>query len=193
MDLAQSGRDADGEVQKAPDLHRRAEQPIKRLAARILQHQHGSAALLVKGQRPHRPCAVQRVLQSIFMRQAIQGRRCWLLRGGKHGQHVGPAAIGIPAPRAAEDAIAVLPQDLKVATSVCAELRRCAQLPDSTIGLAALGPKRSLRPFVLSAGQTTLEQEVCCGRSLPHTMRCGDVRSWNARPDDPSPPSSSIA
>ena len=83
-----------------------------------------------------------------------------MLRDGKHGQHDVPAAIGILAPRTAEDAVAVLPQDLEVAISVCAELRRCAQLPHSAIGLAALGPRRPQRPFVRSAGQTTLEQEV---------------------------------
>ena len=161
MDLAQRSRDADGEAQEASHLHRRAEQPVERLAARILQHQHGPAAVADELQRSRRPRSVQRVLQSKFMRQAIEGRRCRMLRGGKHGQHDVPAAIGILAPRAAEDAIAVLPQDLEVALSVCAEPNRCVQLPNSTIGLAALGLRRPLRPFVRSASQTTREQEVC--------------------------------
>ena len=88
MDLAQGDRDADGEVQEASDLHRRAEQPAERPTALILQHQHGPAAVADELQRPRRPASVQRVLQSKFVRQAIQGRRCRMLRGGKHGQHV---------------------------------------------------------------------------------------------------------
>ena len=41
--------------------------------------------------------------------------------GGKHGQHVVPFAIGIEMPNPAEDALAILPQNLKVAISVSVE------------------------------------------------------------------------
>ena len=68
-------------------LHRRAEQPLERLAAGILEHQRGPAALADELQRPRRPCAVQFVPQSIFVGEAIEGRRRRLLRGGQHGQH----------------------------------------------------------------------------------------------------------
>ena len=62
MDLAQGDRDANGETQEASQLHGRAEQPVKRLAAGILQHQHGSAAVVARAPaaappmlRPTRP------------------------------------------------------------------------------------------------------------------------------------------
>ena len=42
--LAQRGDDADGEAQEAARLHRRADEPIERLAARILEQQRGSTA-----------------------------------------------------------------------------------------------------------------------------------------------------
>ena len=89
MDLAQGDRDADGEAQEASHLHGRAEQPLERLAAGILEHQHGPAAFADELQRPHRPGPVQLVLQSVFVGEAIEGGGCRMLRGGQHGQHGG--------------------------------------------------------------------------------------------------------
>ena len=187
VDLAQGDRDADGEVQEASHLHRRAEQPLERLAALILQHQHGPAAVADELQRPRRPGSVQLVLQSIFVGQAIEGGRCRMLRGGQHGQHGVPAAIGIQAPPTAEDAVAVLPQDLEVVVSLCAEPRRCAQLPHSTIGLAARGlegrcapsPARLIRPRL---SKKSAEEEVChipCGLAMSD---CGTRGRTGHRP-----------
>ena len=88
---------ADGEAQKAPHLHRRAEQPVERLAAGVLEHQHGPTALAHELQRPHRPRPVQLVLQSVFVSKAIEGGRCRMLRGGQHDQHGGPMTVGVGA------------------------------------------------------------------------------------------------
>jgi hypothetical protein len=58
VNLAETLNDRDGEAQEASHLHRRAELPIKRLAARILEHQHGPAGAAHEFQRPHRPYRV---------------------------------------------------------------------------------------------------------------------------------------
>ena len=57
---------------KAPDLHRRAEQPLRAARRRILEHQQTSAVLAHELQRPHRPRAVELVPQFIFVREAIE-------------------------------------------------------------------------------------------------------------------------
>ena len=107
--LAEGGRDGDGEAQEASHLQRRAEQPVERLAARILEHQHGPAAVAPKFQRPCRPRPVQLILQAIFVSEAIEGGRYRMLPGGRHGKHRIPVAVGALAPCPAEDALAVLP------------------------------------------------------------------------------------
>ena len=71
------------EAQEAPHLHRRAEQPVERLAARILEHQHGPTVFAHELQRPRRPCAVQLILQPIFVSEAIEDGRWRVLRGGR--------------------------------------------------------------------------------------------------------------
>ena len=182
--LPEGRGDADGEAQEASHLHRRAEQPVERLAAGILQHQHGPAAVADELQRPHRPRPVQLVLQAVFVSQAIQGRRCRMLRGGQHGQHGVPVAVGARAPCPAEHAVAVLPQDLEVAISVCAEPRRCIHLPDSrSKPVAALGPRRSATVHPRNWPDHAWRE------SLPQTMRYGDIRL----PDPISRPSTSTA
>ena len=50
--------DTDGESQEASHLHRRTENPIERLAAGVLEHQHGPTMIAHELQRPHRPGAV---------------------------------------------------------------------------------------------------------------------------------------
>ena len=111
----------EGEVQERSHRHRLAEQPFQQFSARILQHQHGSTAFAVEFQRPHRPRPVQLILQSVFVGKALEdvGRR--LLRSGQHGQHGAAAAVGLSAPPPAEDALAVLPQDLETVLSLTAE------------------------------------------------------------------------
>jgi hypothetical protein len=111
-------------AQERPQRHWLAEQPFQELTTRVFQHQHGPAALLPKRQRPCRPGPVQRVLQGIFMDEAIEAGRCRMGRGGQHGEHGAATAIGVTAPSAAEDAIAVVPHDLEFVVPFSGELRR---------------------------------------------------------------------
>jgi hypothetical protein len=102
--LTQSGGDAHGEAQEASELEGRAQQPAERLAARILEHQYGSAAVTPQLQRPDRPGTVQLIFQAIFVREPVESGRSRVLRGEQHRQDV-PLAIDPPA----EHAVAVLP------------------------------------------------------------------------------------
>ena len=70
--LAHSRRNADGEAQEASHLHGRAEQPVERLAARILEHQHGPTGVAHELQRPHRPRRVELILEFVFVGEAIE-------------------------------------------------------------------------------------------------------------------------
>jgi hypothetical protein len=73
VELAQSHGNTNGQAQEAFHLHGRAEQPVERLATRILEHRHGSSALADKVQRrPHGPRAIQLILQDVFVGEAIE-------------------------------------------------------------------------------------------------------------------------
>ena len=106
---------------KRPDIHRRAEQSAEQLAAGILEHQNGPTAISHKLERPHRPRAVQLILEGVFVGKAIESGRCWLLRGGEHDQHVLAARLGALAPSSAEDESAILRQDLEVVIPISAK------------------------------------------------------------------------
>ena len=123
MDLAQGRGDLDGEAQEASHLHRGAEQPGERLAARIFEHKNGPAALLHELQRLRRPGAVQFVLQSIFVREAIEALRRRVLRGRKHGQHNVSFAVGAFTPGSAKQNPFVVTQDLRAMSPTCAHKR----------------------------------------------------------------------
>jgi hypothetical protein len=56
-----------------------------------------------------------------------------MLRGGQHGQHGGPITVGV-ALSSAEDAFAVLPQDLEFTNSTSAEPRGWIHLRDPPSG-----------------------------------------------------------
>ena len=72
MELAQSRGNSDRQAQEASYLHGRAEQTVERLAARILEHQHGPTGVAHELQRPHRPCPVELVFQLVFVSEAIE-------------------------------------------------------------------------------------------------------------------------
>src|SRR6202048_3172202 len=118
VEFVQSNADADGNVQEAADLHRRAEQPLERLAARILEHEYGPTAFALKLQRPHSPRTVKLVPQSVFLIKAIDGGGEWVRGGGQHSQHGAAIAVSVQAPRSAENAFPVLPQDLGTVISL---------------------------------------------------------------------------
>jgi hypothetical protein len=54
----------------------------------------------------------------VFMGEAIEARTRRMLRGGKNDQHGAPLAIIVQSPAMAEDAFAVLPQDLGAAVRI---------------------------------------------------------------------------
>src|SRR5882757_4821994 len=94
--------------------------PIERQATGILEDQHSPSTFADELKRPYRPCAVQFVLQSIFMSETIEGGRCRMFHRRQHGQYTGQISIGVT-PSSVDDAFAVLPQDLEVAIPICAE------------------------------------------------------------------------
>jgi len=126
MKLAESHSDVDRQAQEVVRLQGRAEQSLERLAAGI------SSTSMVR--RPHEstrvdapPTPVQLLLQSIFVSKTIQGLQGGMLCSRQHGQH-GAVSVGV-ATDLAEDAFAVLPQDLEV-HSICEQSKM-----DSTAAL----------------------------------------------------------
>jgi len=72
MELAQSRRNTDGEAQEVSHLDGHAEQPIERLAPLIVEHQHGPTAIVHEVQWAHRPCAIELILEFVFVAEAIE-------------------------------------------------------------------------------------------------------------------------
>src|SRR5262249_38567543 len=132
--LAESRCNRDGEAQKVPHFHRRAEQPVERFAARILEHQHGPSGIADEVQRPRRPRPVELVLQFEFMGKTIEACAGRVIAGGSNGQHGVLLAVIIQSPAAAEDAFAVLPQDLRGALRVRAVKAMRHHLPAPASG-----------------------------------------------------------
>jgi hypothetical protein len=122
--LAKGRRNADGEVQETSHLHRRAEVTAQQLPARIVEHQNGPSTIAHKLKRPHRPCAVQLMLEGVFVGKANDGSRSGLLRGWKHEQHGIRLAKCALTPPPAEGDATILGQDLEATDSIHAEPRR---------------------------------------------------------------------
>jgi hypothetical protein len=59
VELAQRGRQPDGEAQPLRQCQRAAQETRQRLAPRILQHQHGPPLVLRERQRPHGPGRIE--------------------------------------------------------------------------------------------------------------------------------------
>src|SRR4029077_137187 len=103
-------------------FQRLAKQSIERRASRILEHQRHAAVVAGKRARSRRPGAVQIFLQFVFVSEAIEVVKHWLLRSGKHNEHCIPVA-GTIAPSPAEDTIAVPPHHPEVPTPANVEPR----------------------------------------------------------------------
>ena len=73
--LAQCCGDADGEAHRTAHRHRRAEQPLERLTARILKHQQRPTAFAHQLQRPHRPRAIEFAFQFEFVSEPVEAGR----------------------------------------------------------------------------------------------------------------------
>jgi hypothetical protein len=74
MDLAEGSCDTDGELEESRDLHRFAEEPVERLAARILEHQHRLIAVTNEFERSDGPRTLQVIFESIFVRETLDTR-----------------------------------------------------------------------------------------------------------------------
>jgi hypothetical protein len=148
-------------------LHCRSEPPGERLAARIFKHQHGPAALAHQLKRSHRPCAIELILQFIFMDEAFEASKCRVLEGRKHDQYRVPLAVGAPAPFPVEHAITILPKNVQTAISTNAEERGCADLRTSSPRLShlALPLVSELRPVTWAKASTYDEPQP-----LPHLL-----------------------
>ncbi len=72
---ADGGGNGDCEAQEAPRFQRRADQPIERLACRILEHQCDATTLAPQLEWARRPRAFQLVLQPKFVCKTIEARR----------------------------------------------------------------------------------------------------------------------
>ena len=68
-------------------------------------------------QRAHRPCAVELILELVFVGEMIEARAGRLV-GGRHNEQHGALAVIVQSPAAAKDALAVLPQDLGAAVRI---------------------------------------------------------------------------
>src|ERR1700757_1433888 len=86
-----------------------------------------------------------------------------MLRGGTHGQHGGPIAVGAQVPSSANDTFAVLPQDLDTALPSRAEPKGWGHPPDSVSSRRVSDRLRQHSPA--RAGKTELQQQFC------HTRR----------------------
>src|SRR6476646_1206908 len=116
MKPADSHTDIDCQAQEKVHLERHAEQSLERLAAGILEHQHGPTAITNQLEWTHRPRAIQLLLQFIFVSETIEGGRCGMLRSGQHGQH--ESRVVAMTMSSAEDALTVLPDHLEAAIPV---------------------------------------------------------------------------
>src|SRR5216683_3025531 len=114
---------------------------------------------------------------------AIESGRCRMLRGGQHGQHGGPITVDV-ALASAEDAFAVLPQDLEAANSTSAGPRGWIHLRNPPSGrwppLAekAQGGQRSLNRGFLPI--TRRHDDVCFPCSLAANQDAGALNGKNA-------------
>src|SRR5260370_27667579 len=131
MQLAESHSDVDRRAQEVVRLQGRAEQMLERLAAGILEHQHGAAAFANQPEWTHRPRPVQLFLQSIFVSKTIEGGRCVMLCSTQHGQY-GAVSVGVATDPAA-DTFAIFQQGLKVCIPISAKHSRLIQLPYSSV------------------------------------------------------------
>src|SRR6266403_224175 len=76
--------------------------------------------------------AAQLVFQSVFVSEAIEAVRRWVLRSGKHNQDRVPV-VGAIAPSPAEDTIAVLPHHPEATIPANVEPRGSVHPADSTV------------------------------------------------------------
>ena len=72
VELAQRGRQADGHAQERRNLPRLSQEPIERLAAGVLEHEHRPTLATNQRERPSRPVGVKLVPKRIFVLKPLQ-------------------------------------------------------------------------------------------------------------------------
>jgi hypothetical protein len=70
--LANRRREGNGDTQELPYFQRPAEQPLERLAAGVLEHQHEPSFAANKPDRPRRPVGVKISPQRVFMLEMLE-------------------------------------------------------------------------------------------------------------------------
>ncbi len=165
--LAQGHGDADREAKEAPRLNGRADEPSERLAAVILEHQHGTTVFAHEFQRPRRPSAVQLIFQLIFVREPIEDERRRVFRGDEHRQHGVPAAPGARARSSTEKGFAFLRQDVEALIH-----RRCTAKRGSSPGLPCQAAGRYLGQAATKALRPRLPPRRRFARAAVIKCRC---------------------
>ena len=114
MNASDGLRDTYRQTQKGAHLHALAEQPIKRLAAGVVEHQNGATLVPRQRQRPHGPSRIELGRQRIFVLDARQCCRRSIFAGGRHDEHtrknVGRARVNTPV----QDEVAILVERLEL-------------------------------------------------------------------------------
>jgi hypothetical protein len=144
-----------GETQKPSELHRRSQKATQRPGARVVEDQHGAAALAYQIQRPNRPRGVEVISQAVLVGEAIERRRCWRLRCREYDQDILASTACFLAPRPAEDKPAFLRQDFEATNSARAEPRRQPHSQASPLSQSTLDPSAAPRlalPHVFAHG-----------------------------------------
>ncbi|GLS34372.1 hypothetical protein GCM10007937_60870 [Mesorhizobium albiziae] len=123
MKLADRRRDSDGEPQEAPYSHRRAKQPVEWFTLCIFEHQDGPAGIVHEIQRPNCTGTIELISKFVFVGETIEERSRRMVSGWFNDQHRPPLPVLVQAPITADNAFAVLPQELRGDTVVCGGLR----------------------------------------------------------------------
>src|SRR6516164_7659032 len=138
---------------------------MERLAARILEHQHGPSAVVRELQRLHRPLPIQLILQGVFVSQTIEARARRVLGGRQNDQHSAPVAVIADAQPSADDALAVFPQNLRATIRIA--VQRIQHLSDSAFKSSAVKPGRTILSTLFSRKTTSF----CSRQASPSTLR----------------------
>src|SRR5215813_7216641 len=93
MEPTDGTRDADRETQESADLHRRADQPIERLAAGVLEDEDGAAPVALEPNRPNSPSRIELGRQRVLVPETRQGCGRDVLACRSHDEHTGSALV----------------------------------------------------------------------------------------------------
>jgi hypothetical protein len=163
MHFAEGRGDGDGQRQEPIHRHGCAEQPFERLAAGVLQDQHGPPAVALERKRPGSPFRLQLRFQAEFVREPIEDTGRGLLGRCDRGEHAASLAGAAGPPSAVEDALPVIPQNFE---AVVADLQRqqCIDLDSHPVPgrRPATASRRELTLRCAHASSTSTQPVVAC-------------------------------